>query len=57
VIGYVKAALQDDVNRLIAVGIPLIAGLTDQMTMQIRIDDPTEQPAWFTSRGPVPFGR
>lgn len=48
-IGYIGAGLHDDVSRLLAVGIPLTCALTEDLRLRIRIDDPAETAAWFTS--------
>lgn len=46
-IGYVGAALHDDVSRLLAVGVPLTCTLTDDQALQVRINDPADRAAWF----------
>ncbi|MEK7424784.1 MAG: DEAD/DEAH box helicase [Actinomycetota bacterium] len=48
-VGYVRSEHQDDITRLRAIGVPLIVSLGDPETMRIRIDDPTNRAAWFTS--------
>lgn len=48
-VGYIGATFHDDVSRLLAIGVPLTTTLTDDFTLQIRINDPTERTAWFTA--------
>lgn len=48
-VGYIGAALHDDVSRLMATGIPLTCTLTEERRLRIRIDDPADTAAWFTS--------
>jgi len=47
VVGYVRSEHQDDVSRLLAIGVPLSITLTDDRAMRITINDPTERTAWL----------
>lgn len=47
VVGYVRSEHHDDVNRLLAIGLPLSISLTEEATMQILVNDPTERTAWL----------
>jgi hypothetical protein len=47
VVGYVRSAYHDDVSRLLAIGVPLSISLTEEGTMRILVNDPTERTAWF----------
>jgi DEAD/DEAH box helicase len=47
VVGYVRAEHQDDVGRLLAIGVPLSISLTEEGTMRIIVNDPTERTAWL----------
>jgi hypothetical protein len=44
--GYVGATYYDDVQRLLAIGIPLTVSVS-QDAVQIRIDDPASRSSWF----------
>jgi hypothetical protein len=39
------------VSRLLAIGVPLSIAVTEERTMQILINDPTEREAWFSGAG------
>ena len=45
VVGYVRSEHHDDVSRLLAIGVPLSITLTEEGTMRILVNDPTE-PGW-----------
>lgn len=47
VTGYVRSEHHDDVSRLLAIGVPLSITLTDEATMRILVNDPTERTAWL----------
>jgi hypothetical protein len=47
VVGYVRSEHQDDVSRLLAIGVPLSITLTGEGTMRIIVNDPTERTAWL----------
>jgi hypothetical protein len=49
VLGYVGASLQDDVSRLLATGVPIQATLTDDSSLEIKMDNPTDSPGWFVA--------
>ncbi len=51
-LGYVRSAHHDDVSRLLAIGVPLSITLTEDRTMRILVNDPTERAAWFREAGP-----
>ena len=46
-VGYVRSEHQDDVSRLLAIGIPLSLSLTEEGAMRIIVNDPTERTAWL----------
>ena len=46
-LGYVRSSYQDDVARLLSIGVPLTTVVDDQLAVRIRIDDPAERTAWF----------
>ena len=48
VVGYLPAAEHEDVRRLLEVGVPMIATLSEQLTLLLTITDPTQRPAWFS---------
>jgi hypothetical protein len=48
VVGYVRPRHHDDVSRLLAIGVPLSVAVTEELTMQILVNDPTERTAWFS---------
>ena len=53
VVGYVRSGHHDDVSsRLLAIGVPLWINLTEERTMRIRVNDPTERPLWFGDAKP-----
>jgi DEAD/DEAH box helicase len=52
VIGYVRSEHHDDVSRLLAIGVPLSISLTEEKTMRILVNDPTERTAWFSGDEP-----
>jgi hypothetical protein len=52
VVGYVRSEHHDDVSRLLAVGVPLSITLTEEGTMRILVNDPTERNAWLGHDGP-----
>jgi hypothetical protein len=45
VVGYVRSEHHDDVSRLLAIGVPLSITLTEECTMRILVNDPTERTA------------
>jgi hypothetical protein len=47
VVGYVRRGHHNDVSRLLAIGIPLSIAMTEELTMRILLDDPTERAVWF----------
>lgn len=47
IVGYVRSEHQDDVSRLLAIGVPLSIYLTGEGTMRITVNDPTERTAWL----------
>ena len=47
VVGYVRSEHQDDVSRLLAIGVPLSISLTEEGAMRIIVNDPTERTAWL----------
>ena len=47
VVGYVRSEHQDDVSRLLAIGVPLSVSLTEEGAMRIIVNDPTERTAWL----------
>jgi hypothetical protein len=47
VMGYVRSEHQDDVSRLLAIGVPLSISLTEERAMRIIVNDPTERTAWL----------
>ena len=47
VVGYVRSEHQDDVGRLLAIGVPLSITLTEDGAMRIIVNDPTERTAWL----------
>lgn len=47
VIGYVRSEHQDDVGRLLAIGVPLSMTLTEEGSLRIVVNDPTERTAWL----------
>ena len=47
VVGYVRSGYHDDVSRLLAIGIPLVVELSEDMALRININDPTERAGWF----------
>jgi hypothetical protein len=47
VLGYVRSEHHDDVSRLFAIGVPLSIALTEEGTMRILVNDPTERTAWL----------
>jgi len=49
--GYVRSGYQDDVSRLLAIGVPLSISLTEELAMRILVNDPTERPVWFENAG------
>jgi hypothetical protein len=51
VVGYVRSGHHDDVSRLLAIGVPLSISLTEELNMQILVNDPTERPVWFRNAG------
>ena len=51
VVGYVRSEYHDDVGRLLAVGVPLSITLTEDGTVRILVNDPTERTAWFGEAG------
>ncbi len=51
-VGYVRSAHHDDISRLLAIGVPLSITLTEDRTMRILVNDPTERAAWFGEAGP-----
>jgi hypothetical protein len=46
-VGYVRSSYQDDVARLLSIGVPLTTVVDDELAVRLRIDDPTERTAWF----------
>ena len=52
VVGYVRSGHHDDVSRLLAIGVPLSISLTEERTLRILVNDPTERPVWFGDGGP-----
>jgi hypothetical protein len=52
VVGYVRSEHHDDVSRLLAIGVPLSITLTEDGTMRILVNDPTERTAWLGQDGP-----
>jgi len=52
VVGYVRSEHHDDVSRLLAIGVPLSIMLTEERTMRILVNDPTERTAWLGEDGP-----
>ena len=51
VVGYVRPGHHEDVNRLVAIGVPLSITMTEELTMQILVNDPTERTVWFGEAG------
>ena len=51
VLGYVRSEHHDDVSRLLAIGVPLSITLTEEGTMRILVNDPTERTAWLGQDG------
>jgi DEAD/DEAH box helicase len=49
--GYIRAVHHDDISKLRAVGLPLTTVVSDDLTMRIRIIDPTVRAAWFDTAG------
>lgn len=47
VVGYLRSEHQDDVSRLLAIGVPLSISLTGEGTMRIIVNDATERTAWL----------
>jgi hypothetical protein len=47
VVGHVRSEHQDDVSRLLAIGVPLSVSLTEERTMRVIVNDPTERTAWL----------
>jgi hypothetical protein len=47
VVGYVRSEHQDEVSRLLAIGVPLSITLTEERNMRILVNDPTERTAWL----------
>jgi hypothetical protein len=47
VVGYVRSEHQDDVGRLLAIGVPLSISLTEERAMRIIVNDPTDRTAWL----------
>jgi hypothetical protein len=51
VVGYVRSEHHEDVSRLLAIGVPLSITLTEEGTMRILVNDPTERTAWIGEDG------
>lgn len=51
VVGYIRSGHHEDMSRLLAIGVPLLISLTDERTMRILVNDPTERPMWFGDPG------
>jgi hypothetical protein len=51
VVGYIRPRHHEDVSRLLAIGVPLSIAVTEELTMQILVNNPTEREAWFSSAG------
>jgi len=47
VLGYVRSEHQDDVSRVLAIGVPLSISLTEEGAVRIIVNDPTERTAWL----------
>jgi hypothetical protein len=47
IMGYVPSSHHEDVSRLLAIGVPLSITLSEELTMRILVNDPTERPMWF----------
>jgi hypothetical protein len=52
IVGYVRPGQHDDVSRLLAIGLPLSTAVTEKLTMQILVNDPTERAMWFGGAAP-----
>jgi hypothetical protein len=52
IVGYVRSQHHDDVSRLLAIGVPLSITLTEEGTMRILVNDPTERTAWLDEDEP-----
>jgi hypothetical protein len=46
-IGYVAAAVHDDMRRLIELGIPVVTDVSADLSLHVTVTDPTQRPAWF----------
>jgi hypothetical protein len=51
VVGYVRSEHHEDVSRLLAIGVPLSITVTEEGTMRILVNDPTERTAWIGEDG------
>jgi DEAD/DEAH box helicase len=51
IVGYIRPSHHDDISRLLAIGVPLSISLTEELTMRIKVNDPTERPDWFDDAG------
>lgn len=49
VVGYVGPSHHDDVSRLLAIGLPLSIVVTEELTMRILVNDPSERAVWFAA--------